>query len=147
MGRCMGPPRVRKQFFACDLDPFNERNKPFPVIFLHQLQNPWLIVQLPYVYNSVRMCTTASIHVQQHPYMYNSVHAFIMTTMCFWLWISKGCFVDLGNVFQLTIKTNQRLNWIIISEYYVPTMYIFMIYALIFIAGVLLLCSSLKTQL
>ena len=37
------------------------------------------------------------------------------------------------------------LNWIIISDYYVPTMYIFMIYALIFIAGVLLQYSSLKT--
>ena len=31
-----------------------------------------------------------------------------------------------------------------ISYYYVPTMYIFMIYVLIFIAGVLLLCISLK---
>ena len=39
--------------------------------------------------------------------------------------ILKGCFVDLGNGLQLTIRTHLRLIWIIISEYYIPTMNIY----------------------
>ena len=101
------------------------------------------LIQLPGVYNDDR-----GSHNDVH-WSHNDVRAstklFSLNLCLIWLWIFKGCFVDLGNGFKLTIKTNQRLNWIIISEYYVPTMYIFMIYALIFIAGVLLLCSSLKT--
>ena len=80
MGRCMGPPQVRKQYFACDLDPFKGRNKHFSHIFPRQLSRPLLIVQLPYVYNSFRMCKIASVRVQQRPYVYNSVRACIMTS-------------------------------------------------------------------
>ena len=82
MGRRTGPPRVRKQYFACDLDPFNGRNKHLPVIFPRQLQHPWRKVQLPYVYNSVRTCTIASVRVQQRPYVYNSVRTCTIASVC-----------------------------------------------------------------
>ena len=76
-----------------------------------------------------------------------STQLFSLNLCLIWLRILKGCFVYLGNGFQLTINPNQRLNCLNILEHYVPTMYIFMINAVIFVADVVLLCSSLKTKL
>ena len=91
------------------------------------------LIQLPAVYND-NCGSHNDVHWSNND-VRTSTKLFSPNLCLIWLGIFKGCFLDLGNGFQLTIKTNQRLNWIIISNHYVPTMYIFMIYALIFITG------------
>ena len=71
------------------------------------------LIQLPGVYNDDHGSHN-DVH-WSHNDVCASIKLFSLNLCLIWLWIFKGCFVDLGNWFQLTIITNQRLNWIIIS--------------------------------
>ena len=124
MRRYMGPPGVRKSYFTYDLNPLQWQKYAFsrhvPAFDIASAGHSTVtagctiaymrLIQLPGVYynnrgshNDVR---------RSHNDVCASIKVFPLNLCLIWLHIFKGCFVDLGNGYQLTIRTNQRLNWI-----------------------------------